>query len=250
MEMGLSKHWRWALAVAALAALTVSAAGQRPEIAIDPPGGLDLPRPPPVNHLARCLADPEDKISCHVARTAKRDGGLESAVVGHINASVYVPCRRGSGVCLEVATFDADEPSGPGAGAGEPARLPSIDVDILFDYDRADIRASEEAKLKQLADAMLHPQAAGVRFFIVGHTDGKGPDAYNCRLSSGRAGSVRERLAALGVPPTRLTVIGAGKHVLRNSTDPLAAENRRVGFAKAGGSGDAVIARMSMLCTK
>ncbi len=97
---------------------------------------------------------------------------------------------------------------------------------------------------------MVHPQAADVRFVIVGHTDGKGLDAYNCRLSAQRAQSVRERIAALGVPSPRLTVIGAGKHVLRNSADPLAAENRRVGFAKAGGTGDAVIARLSQLCTK
>ena len=93
------------------------ASGQRPEIAIDPPGLADLPRSPPVNHLARCLADPEDKISCHAARTAKRDGGLESAIAGHMDTVVYVPCR--TGVCLELATFDADERTGTGTGAVE-----------------------------------------------------------------------------------------------------------------------------------
>jgi outer membrane protein OmpA-like peptidoglycan-associated protein len=238
---------RGVLAGLALACWAASAAGQQRGIQLDPADGRDLPRRVPQNHLARCLADPENLVSCHLARTSRSDGGLESSMKGQIDAVSYVACARKGGVCLELSTFDPDERTS--ANATDKTRLPSIDVNILFEYDRASIKTSEAAKLEQLAAAMRHPQAAGARFAIIGHTDAKGSDSYNCRLSFDRAARVRRELSGLGVASDRLSAIGAGKFVLRNAKDPLAAANRRVSFARFSKSGATIAASLSALCT-
>ena len=62
-------------------------------------------------------------------------------------------------------------------------------ADVLFDFDKADILPRAEAALKQAA-AVIKDKAKGtVR--IEGHTDAKGVDAYNQRLSDRRAGAVK-----------------------------------------------------------
>lgn len=73
---------------------------------------------------------------------------------------------------------------------GTLVRLPG---DILFDFDKADIRADAEATLGQLADLIRRTDPAGVS--IVGHTDSKGDDAYNQDLSVRRAQAVAGWLA-------------------------------------------------------
>jgi outer membrane protein OmpA-like peptidoglycan-associated protein len=67
--------------------------------------------------------------------------------------------------------------------------LPS---DILFDFDKAEIRPNAADALKKAA-AVLRERAKGpVR--IEGHTDSKGSPSYNQKLSEGRADSVRNWL--------------------------------------------------------
>lgn len=63
-------------------------------------------------------------------------------------------------------------------------------ADVLFDFDKAAIKAQAEPTLKQAA-AVLRDKARGpVR--IEGHTDAKGSDAYNQNLSVRRAEAVRQ----------------------------------------------------------
>jgi len=62
-------------------------------------------------------------------------------------------------------------------------------ADILFDFDKADIRPSAAQALHQAAE-LIRTQASGaVR--VEGHTDAKGSTAYNQRLSERRANAVR-----------------------------------------------------------
>ncbi len=67
-------------------------------------------------------------------------------------------------------------------------------------------------------------------WYIDGHTDAIGSDAYNFRLSNRRAESVRDALVALGVPATRLVARGFGesKPVTSNRTQAGRDRNRRV----------------------
>jgi outer membrane protein OmpA-like peptidoglycan-associated protein len=68
--------------------------------------------------------------------------------------------------------------------------------DVLFDFDKADIKPQAAATLKQAA-TVIRDKAIGV-VRIEGHTDSKGSDAYNLRLSRQRANSVKTWLINKG----------------------------------------------------
>lgn len=65
---------------------------------------------------------------------------------------------------------------------------------------------------------------------MVGHTDSKGTDAYNQRLSERRASAAAEYLISQGVSPQKVTSQGRGESepVADNETDAGRAQNRRV----------------------
>jgi outer membrane protein OmpA-like peptidoglycan-associated protein len=65
-------------------------------------------------------------------------------------------------------------------------------ADVLFDFDKADVRREAQKPLKQVADIIREKAKGAVR--IEGHTDSKGTDAYNQKLSDRRAQSVRDYL--------------------------------------------------------
>lgn len=66
-------------------------------------------------------------------------------------------------------------------------------ADVLFDFDKAEILPKAQSALKQAA-AFIRDKARGaVR--IEGHTDAKGSDAYNQKLSERRALAVKVWLA-------------------------------------------------------
>jgi outer membrane protein OmpA-like peptidoglycan-associated protein len=61
-------------------------------------------------------------------------------------------------------------------------------ADVLFDFDKADRRPSTQKILYQAA-SIIQDKATGV-VRIEGHTDSKGNDAYNQKLSEQRAAAV------------------------------------------------------------
>jgi len=67
---------------------------------------------------------------------------------------------------------------------------------------------------------------------ISGHTDSKGSDEYNEKLSKARAGSVRDYMVNKGVMPDRIVAKGYGESVPvdTNDTDEGRQQNRRVEF--------------------
>jgi outer membrane protein OmpA-like peptidoglycan-associated protein len=67
-----------------------------------------------------------------------------------------------------------------------------LPADILFDFDKAEIRPTAEAALKQAAEVIRKGARGVVR--IEGHTDGKGAVAYNQKLSERRAAAVENWL--------------------------------------------------------
>jgi outer membrane protein OmpA-like peptidoglycan-associated protein len=66
-------------------------------------------------------------------------------------------------------------------------------ADVLFDFDKADIRPDAASALHQVAD-IIRDKGKGRAVRIEGHTDGKGSDAYNQKLSERRAQSVKQWL--------------------------------------------------------
>jgi OOP family OmpA-OmpF porin len=99
---------------------------------------------------------------------------------------------------------------------------------VNFDFDKSTIRRDAAEILEEAARILREDPE--VRVSVDGHTDARGTDQYNDRLSERRAQAVVDYLARLGVPPSRLQAQGFGESrpVATNDTDEGRAENRRV----------------------
>jgi outer membrane protein OmpA-like peptidoglycan-associated protein len=84
-------------------------------------------------------------------------------------------------------------------------------ADVLFDFDKADVLPKAEETLGKAADIIRQRGPKGtVR--IEGHTDGKGDDNYNMKLSVRRAESIRNWLVQKGgLASVHFTTEGFGK---------------------------------------
>jgi outer membrane protein OmpA-like peptidoglycan-associated protein len=115
---------------------------------------------------------------------------------------------------------------------GKEVRI-ALSADVLFDFDKADLKPEGQASLEKVVAVLKsYPKATAT---IEGHTDGKGERNYNQKLSERRAESVRKWLAAHGASLGMTTRgWGATKPVWPNakpdgSDDPQARQkNRRV----------------------
>jgi len=71
-----------------------------------------------------------------------------------------------------------------------------LSADVLFDFDKHDLRPEAIPSLKKVAEVLR--SHAGSPVMIEGHTDGKASDAYNQPLSEKRAQAVRDWLVKKG----------------------------------------------------
>lgn len=103
-----------------------------------------------------------------------------------------------------------------------------LSADVLFDFDKSDLKPAAEGKLNDLLTVVNSRPNASVA--IEGHTDVRGDDAYNQALSQRRAESVRTWLTDHGVAASRLTATGAGESrpVRMGHTEADHQANRRV----------------------
>ena len=107
--------------------------------------------------------------------------------------------------------------------------MPSIDLEVYFEYGSADIGPQALTVLSTLGRALTDPRLAGGTFLIAGHTDAKGGAQFNLRLSQARAELVRRFLVqSFGLDEQRLVAKGYGARNLKNARDPRSADNRRV----------------------
>ena len=82
--------------------------------------------------------------------------------------------------------------------------------DVLFDFDKWDICFDAEAMLKKVGGIITAYKSPQV--IIAGHTDSKGAEDYNQRLSGKRAESVKEWLSEnAGGSPDIMKTIGYGE---------------------------------------
>jgi outer membrane protein OmpA-like peptidoglycan-associated protein len=83
-------------------------------------------------------------------------------------------------------------------------------ADVLFDFDKHDLRPEAVPSLQKVAEVLR--SRAGSPVTIEGHSDGKGSDAYNQPLSEKRAQAVREWLVKKGgASAAGITTKGWGK---------------------------------------
>jgi outer membrane protein OmpA-like peptidoglycan-associated protein len=106
---------------------------------------------------------------------------------------------------------------------------PKIDLEINFAFNAAETSEAVRPVLLELGRAMTSPELKGAKFLVAGHTDAKGSDAYNQKLSEKRAKAVKDFLMAnFDLGEEQLVAVGYGEERLKNSRKPFADENRRV----------------------
>ena len=93
-------------------------------------------------------------------------------------------------------------------------------ADVLFDFDKADIRPDAQNALKQAADIVRDKAKGTVR--VEGHTDGKGSESYNQKLSDRRANSVKDWFVKKeGLKNVKFSIRGFGaKNPVAPNTKP------------------------------
>lgn len=100
--------------------------------------------------------------------------------------------------------------------------------DILFDIDKATLKADLKTSLAKVAGILSVYQELEVS--VEGHTDNTGSDEHNLKLSEQRAQNVLDFLVSQGIDAKRLNAKGYGKTrpVGDNSTKEGRQKNRRV----------------------
>jgi len=104
---------------------------------------------------------------------------------------------------------------------------------ITFDTDKADIRPESAQAIGEIAN--LLKADAGLKIFVVGHTDNTGSVEHNLKLSQDRGQAVMQALIRdHGIAPARLSAYGCGPYapVASNDTEEGRAKNRRVELVK------------------
>ena len=101
---------------------------------------------------------------------------------------------------------------------------------IYFKFNKWDIDPRSFKVLDEVKDTLN--AAPDIKIWIEGHTDSKGSDKYNKKLSQNRVNSVRDYLVKVGIAADRLEPVGWGeeKPIDSNKTAEGRANNRRVEF--------------------
>lgn len=88
---------------------------------------------------------------------------------------------------------------------------------IYYDYDKWDIRPDAERELNRLVKLM--DENPTMRIELRSHTDARGTDGYNKRLSERRARAAVDYLISKGIAKGRLEAGGYGETILLNECD-------------------------------
>lgn len=114
---------------------------------------------------------------------------------------------------------------------------PSIDLEINFEYNSDRIGQAALPTVNELGKALTDPELKGNTFILGGYADASGKPAYNQSLSERRADAVKRFLVEkFGIAAATLVTAGYGSTHLKNTSDPYAAENRRVAVANMADS--------------
>jgi outer membrane protein OmpA-like peptidoglycan-associated protein len=108
---------------------------------------------------------------------------------------------------------------------------------VTFAFNSAEIAPESIPVLKSLGEALKSNELGTSCMQIEGHTDSKGSEAYNQKLSERRAQSViRYLVKSLGVEEDRLLAAGKGEiePIGDNGTDAGRQKNRRVQVVNLG----------------
>ncbi|MDF1726331.1 MAG: OmpA family protein [Sulfitobacter sp.] len=172
------------------------------------------PKPTEEKRTDNCLLNP-DAPGCDRVNSSSRSFSLSDVVNLGIVERSEVETADEQGKVLKVE--DRVDP------------LPSIDLEILFDYDSAALRPDQMAPLISLSRDLSEIDFTRAQLILMGHTDAVGSAVYNKELSLRRAQSVAMFLSeAADIPPYRIKASGMGFEYLKTPSTPESSINRRV----------------------
>jgi outer membrane protein OmpA-like peptidoglycan-associated protein len=101
---------------------------------------------------------------------------------------------------------------------------------VFFDYNKSTLKPESSAELDRLVKILVDNPS--IRIELSGHTDSRGSDEGNQKLSEARAKSCVDYLVAHGIKLDRLEFKGYGetKPIATNDTEDGMAQNRRTEF--------------------
>ncbi|WP_216690481.1 OmpA family protein [Hymenobacter siberiensis] len=103
--------------------------------------------------------------------------------------------------------------------------------DILYDYNKYDIRPDAAIRLDTLVQTLMDNPKISIE--LSSHTDQRGKDAYNMKLSQQRAQAAVDYIVSKGIDKARITAKGYGETrplVLKPTTEEEYQRNRRTEF--------------------
>ncbi len=219
------KNLRLLAYIAALTALC--ACGQEPK-PVEPQGQASAASAavkPQTASDASALASEQASAAAASASTLAAQGNNLSSQGSNLSAQGNSLSSQGSNLSAQGSGLSATE-----TGFNIEINLSS---DVLFDFDKAELKPEADTNLQKVAD-IIRQKGQGV-ILITGHTDSKGSDAYNQRLSLARAQAVKNWFEAKGLQQNyQLEGLGATRPIAPNthpdgSDNPEGrAQNRRV----------------------
>jgi outer membrane protein OmpA-like peptidoglycan-associated protein len=132
---------------------------------------------------------PEDKRAVEESEKAVKRLGQNRGAIQIVRKVVDIIGLKstsfsGSSVGISKALIDLGAKK-----VGTEIRI-SLSGDILFDFDKWEIKKEAETTLQKLAEGIKESNKKNI--IIEGHTDSKGSDSYNLKLSRNRAKAVRD----------------------------------------------------------
>ncbi|MEN4902322.1 OmpA family protein [Luteimonas sp. TWI1416] len=144
---------------------------------------------------------------------------------GDVLASVGVVVPLGPPPAPPAPPAPPPPPPAPAPAPPPPAPI-TIDLNgVNFDFDRSTLRPDAVAILNEAVEILRrYPE---LRVEVAGHTDSKGTDAYNQRLSERRAKAVYDFLTSNGITADRLVgPVGYGEsRPIAPNTNPDGSDN-------------------------
>jgi len=183
--------------------------------------------------IPNALISVEDTYGSISSTLSDKDGFYEMPL--HDNANYYFKCKKTSyfGDDGMISTNDVEK-SKNFKQDFYLERIPIGEIEIpgiLYDYDSADLRSESKLILDDLVNFLMLNDNIVIE--IASHTDNRGNDNYNFKLSQERARAVYDYLVQKEIVDERLSSVGWGEKKLLiedAQTDKEHQKNRRTTF--------------------
>lgn len=133
---------------------------------------------------------------------------LTGAVSGQAS-SAGAASTGGGGLTAQVSSLTADV-SGLDTRITDMGLIIDLPADALFEFDKAELTPAAQVELNKAAEVIRRSPPGAIQ--VIGHTDAKGDDAYNQKLSEARARTVADWFGQqVGVRQRQFQVSGKGE---------------------------------------